>query len=332
MTEKIRWGIIGLGRIARAFAEGLRHAPNATLHSVASRNPRKAKAFAAEWKVPFWDGSYQALMKREEVDAVYIATPHSEHAEQAMSCMKMGKAVLCEKPLAINARQVSSMIDCAKENKVLLMEGMWSRFPPLMKQVRNIIKSGELGEIKTLHADFGFIPLKRDPVGRLLNPKLAGGSLLDVGIYPISLSFMIFGKPKTFATACHIGETGVDEQGCYVFKYNGGAMSVLHSSFLGNTSQEAFISGTEGTIKIHRQCWKPQKMTLTKLESREVTISEMPFEGNGFNYEAEAFGELLMNGQKESSIMPLTESLEILQIMDEIREKWGLRYPMEMHA
>ena len=327
MNKQVRWGIIGLGRIARAFAEGLKHTPNATLHCVASRNQKRASAFAEEWDVPHFEDSYESLVKRPEIDAIYVATPHSEHKENSILAMTNGKAVLCEKPLAVNSSEVSAMIQCAREKNVLLMEGMWSRFPPLMRKVRELLKSGAIGEIKSLHADFGFRPASRDPQSRLFNPALAGGSMLDIGIYPISLSYMIFGEPESIATQCVLAETGVDEQASFSFKYPNGAMSVLHSSLCGETGQEAFITGSEGSIRIHKQCWKPQKLTL--MQSGECQEISMPFVGNGFNYEAEEFSQLVLEGSKECSIMPLEESLKIMKILDHIRAKWGMEYPQD---
>ncbi|MBT3666605.1 MAG: Gfo/Idh/MocA family oxidoreductase [Opitutae bacterium] len=327
--KKIRWGILGTGRIARAFAEGLKNTSNGYLNAVGSRSEKSAHLFAKEWNIEHFFGSYIELAKSTSIDAVYIATPHTEHNKNAIICLEHGKAVLCEKPFAVNASQVKQMIQKAKEENMLLMEGMWSRFPPLMEKVRNIIANHEIGEIRTIHADFGFRPETKNIEGRLFNPKLAGGSLLDVGIYPVSLSFMLNGKPDSFVTDWTIGETGVDEQASIIFKYLNGSMAVLHSSIQSDTGQEAFISGTEGTIRIHKQCWKPQSMTLSKWKTDETKEIEIPFIGNGFNYEAEHFGELLIEGKKESPIMPLSESLEIIKTLDEIRNKWGLSYPFE---
>ena len=327
--KKIRCGILGTGRIARAFAEGLKNTQNGYLTAVGSRNQNSAHSFARERNLNHSFGSYIELAKSTSIDAVYIATPHTEHMKNTIICLEHGKAVLCEKPLAVNANQVERMIKKAKKEDVLMMEGMWSRFPPLMQKVREIIANNEIGEIRTIHADFGFKPETKNLEGRLFNPNLAGGSLLDVGIYPISLSFMLNGKPDSFVTDWTRGETGVDEQASIIFKYLNDSMAVLHSSIQSDTGQEAFISGTEGTIRIHKQCWKPQKMTLSKWQTGEIQDIEIPFIGNGFNYEAEHFGELLIEGKKESPLMPLNESLEIIKTLDEIRAQWGLSYPFE---
>ena len=329
MNETIKWGILGTGRIARAFAEGLKHASNGILNGVASRTKTNANLFAEEWEVPRAFENYQDLAESEEIDAVYIATPHTQHADNSILCKKNGKAVLCEKPFAVNSQEVEKMIAKAKESNVLLMEGMWSRFPPLMYKLREILSSGQIGDIRTLQADFGFCPPTRDPNGRLFNLELAGGSLLDIGIYPVSLASMVMGRPESFVSDWNCGPTGVDEQASLIFKYKNGSMALLHSSLESQTRQEAFLSGTEGNILIHKQCWKPQKMTIDFLPSGKTDIMEMPFEGNGFTYEAEAFGKLMLSDKKESPIMPLDESLEIIKLMDEIRSSWGLKYPGE---
>lgn len=327
--QEIRWGIIGTGRIARAFAEGLKYTNNGKLIGIASRNQDSANRFAQEWKISSAFGSYQQLAESDEIDAVYIATPHSSHAENSILCMNNGKAVLCEKPFAVNSSEVESMIKTSREMNVLLMEGMWSRFPPLMDRFRDWLKEGKLGNIRTLHADFGFLPKEKNPQGRLFNLDLAGGSLLDLGIYPVSLASMIMGKPSDIATLSNIGSTEVDEQAGWIFRYSNGALSMLLSSLECETRQEAFIAGTFGNVRIHKQCWKPQKMTFTETNGDKSETIEMPFEGNGFNYEAKSFGDLLIQGKIESPIMPLDESLEIMKQMDQIRNEWNLVYPMD---
>lgn len=328
-TQAVRWGIIGTGRIARAFAEGLWHTSNGRLCAIASRNEGSAKAFAEEWDINHAFGQYEELAHSDAVDAVYIATPHSSHAENSILCMNNQKAVLCEKPFAVNSMEVKRMIQASKENNVLLMEGMWSRFPPLMNKLREWLESGKLGDIRTLHADFGFLPKQRDPLSRLFNLELAGGSLLDLGIYPVSLASMILGKPSSMQTLPNMGPTGVDEQAAWIFRYPCGALAMLLSSLQCETRQEAFISGSLGNIRIHKQCWKPQKMTFTETNGVANETIEMPFKGNGFNYEAESFGNLFLEGKKESPIMSLSESLEIMSQLDQIRKEWNLIYPMD---
>lgn len=330
MKEKIRWGIIGPGRIARAFAEGLVHTSNGKLTAIASRSNERGKKFAEEWEVPNSFDSYQKLAQSSVVDAIYIATPHSEHHDATLLCLKNGKHVLCEKPLAVNANQVLSMTQTARAENQILMEGMWSRFPPLMRKVKDMVDSGMLGEIFSLQADFGFLPKDSNPKNRLFNPDLAGGSLLDIGIYPLSFASMILGTPQRLTALASIAKTNVDEQTSCILKYENGAHAILHSSLCCETGQEAFIAGKDGNLRIHKQCWKPQIMTVRKHLSKKEEKIEMPFIGNGFNYEAEHFGNLIKEERTESDIMPLAESLSIAKTMDQIREHCEVRYPFEM--
>ena len=328
MNEKIRWGILGSGRIAKSLAEGLSVLPEAELAAVGSRSQESADAFGEQFNVPRRHPSYEALANDPEVDVIYVATPHSLHKENTLICLEAGKRVLCEKPFAVNAAEAREMVRVARQHDVFLMEGMWARFPPGMVKVRQLIADGAIGEVRSLQADFGFKAKDRDPKGRLFNPELAGGSLLDIGIYPVSLSSMLFGKPVEIVSTWHKGETGVDEQSAYLFRHPGGALSVMHASIQAETSQEVVISGSEGRIRIERQCWRPQEILLTREDDSEERFS-LPFEGNGFNYEAAEVMRLLRAGKKESEIMPLDESIAVMETLDAIRAQWGLRYPME---
>ncbi len=328
MDKEIRWGILGSGRIAKSLADGLSVLPDGKLVAVGSRSQESADAFGDLYQVPRRHSSYEALANDPEVDVIYVATPHSLHKENTLLCLEGGKAVLCEKPFAVNADEAREMVAVARERNLFLMEGMWSRFPPGMVKVRQLIADGALGELRSLQADFGFKAKNRDPEGRLFNPALAGGSLLDIGIYPVSLSSMLFGKPEEIVSTWQRGETGVDEQAAYTFRHPGGALSVMHSSLQAQTAQEAVIAGTEGRIRIERQCWRPQEILLTRNDDSEERFS-LPFEGNGFNYEAAEVMRLLRAGKKESEIMPLDESIAIMETLDAIRAQWGLRYPME---
>ncbi|MFP6886822.1 MAG: Gfo/Idh/MocA family oxidoreductase, partial [Opitutales bacterium] len=264
MMDHIRWGILGTGRIAQSFAKGLSILPSAELRATGSRSQETAEAFAEKWNIPNRHASYESLAKDPEVDAIYVATPHSEHMANSILCLEAGKAVLCEKPLAVNGKQAREMTSVARKKGVLFMEGMWSRFPPGMVKVRELVNSGVLGELRSLQADFGFKAMNRDPKGRLFNRELAGGALLDIGIYPVSLSSMLFGKPDEIVTSWHKGKTGVDEQAAFIFRHTGGALSVMHSSLEAQTSQEAVIAGTKARLTFKRQCWRPHKLVLTR--------------------------------------------------------------------
>ncbi|MFP6901492.1 MAG: Gfo/Idh/MocA family oxidoreductase [Opitutales bacterium] len=328
MNEKIRWGILGSGRIAKALAHGLSVLPDAELAAVGSRSQESADAFGDRYDVPRRHPSYLALANDPEIDVIYVATPHNLHKENTLLCLEAGKPVICEKPFAVNATEAREMVGMAREREIFLMEGMWARFPPGMVKVRQLIADGTLGELRSLQADFGFRAKNRDPEGRLFNPTLAGGALLDIGIYPVSLSSMLFGKPEEIVSTWHRGETGVDEQSAYLFRHSGGALSVMHSSLQAETTQETVIAGTKARLRIERPCWRPQEIVLTRNDDSEKRFSH-PFEGNGFNYEAAEVMRLLRAGEKESSVMSLDESIAIMETLDAIRGQWGLRYPME---
>ena len=326
MAEKNRWGIIGTGRIARLFAEGLATLMDAELVAVGSRSQAKADEFATQFNVPFRHASYEALAKDPRVDAVYVATPHSLHAENTLMALKAGKPVLCEKPFAINAREAKSMIRSARTKGVLLMEAMWTRFLPSIVRLREMLKEGIIGDVRTLEAGFGFQREKRE--GRLFDPALGGGALLDIGIYPISLASMIFGRPTRITGLAEIGPTGVDEQAAIVLGHPKGQLAVLHNSIRANTFQEASIIGTRGRIRLHRGWWKGSDMTITLDQGGEEFL-DFPFTGNGYQFEAEAFMKCMRDGETDNKIMPLDETLSIMKTMDALRAQWGLKYPME---
>ncbi len=322
-----RWGILGCGSIAGAFAEGLQALPDARLVAVGSRSQEKAETFGARFAAPNRHGSYAALVADPEVDVIYVATPHPMHAEDTLLCLNAGKPVLCEKPFTVNAAQAEKVIAIAREKSLFLMEGMWSRFFPLMGELRARLQAGAIGEPRMLQADFGF-RAGINPEGRLFSPALAGGGLMDVGCYCVSLASMLFGTPTQIAGVAHLGETGVDEQAAMSLGYEGGKLAVLSSAIRTNTPHEASLFGTEGRIKIHSPWWKPETMTISR-DGKEPETVVLPFTGGGFNYEAGEVAACLQAGKTESAIMPLDETLTIMRTLDTLRQQWGLRYPME---
>jgi predicted dehydrogenase len=327
MNQKFKWGIIGTGNIAHVFARGLQSLPDAELHSVASRSQESADSFGAEFDVARRYAGYEDLTHDPDVDAVYISTPHHLHRDNTLLCVAAGKPVLCEKPFAINAAQAVEMIDAAREKRVFLMEAMWTRFLPIIMRARELVAQGAIGEPRMLQADFGF-RTQVNPQGRLFNPEYGGGALLDVGVYPVSFASALFGAPSRVAGLAHIGETNVDEQGAMALGYPGGELAVLSTAIRTNTSQEATILGTEGSIRIHAPWWASQTLTL-RLPKQEDQVIELPFQGNGYSHEAAEVARCIRAGKLESEIMPLDETLSIMQTLDRIRAEWGLRYPME---
>lgn len=327
MYEKIRWGIIGTGNIAKLFAHGLSALPDAELVAVGSRSQASADTFGDQFAIPRRHASYQALAEDPGVDAIYIATPHPLHRENTLQALRAGKAVLTEKPFTINAQEAREVIQFARQQRLFLMEAMWTRFIPAMVRVRELLAQGVIGEPHMLTADFGF-RTGFNPEGRLFNPQLGGGALLDVGVYCVSLASMIFGKPERITSMAHLGETRVDERAAMILGYSGGQLALLSTAIRTNTPMEAIISGSEGQIRIPPLFWKPTHISVT-VHGKEQTEIDLPLVGNGYNYQAAEVARCLREGQTESPVMPLDETLSIVEMMDTIRSQWGLKYPME---
>ena len=327
MEKKTKWGIIGCGSIAHSFAAGLQVLEDCELAAVASRSPGKAEAFAREFGVTVHYEDYESLVKNPEVDVIYVATTHNFHYENTLLCLENNKPVLCEKAFTVNAKQAEHLIRTAREQKLFLMEAMWTRFLPATVEIRRLLSEKVIGEVKMLRADFGFVA-DPNPLGRMQNRNLAGGSLLDLGIYPISYARMVFGKqPARMQTFGHLNSTGVDDQAGYLFEYGTDQMALLSSSMIMQAPYDALIAGTNGYIKLH-DFFFPKGMTI-KVGSEEEKAIEMPYESTGYNYEAREVNRCLREGLMESNLMPLDETLETMKTMDELRRCWGLRYPEE---
>ncbi len=327
MTKTIRWGILGTGAIAHKFATGLGDLPDVELLAVGSRTQDSADAFADEFKIERRYSSYEALAKDADVDAIYISTPHPFHKENTLLCLANGKAVLCEKPFAINAKETLEMITFAREKKLFLMEAMWSRFLPHIVKVRELLDKDTIGEVRMLKADLGF-RTDVNPEGRLFNPDLGGGALLDVGIYPISLAYMFFGAPVEVKSFARLGSTGIDEEASIILSHREGQLSLLSTAIRLNTPHEALVIGTKGYIHIHRYWWAPSHLTL-HLDGKKPKKIKIDTPLNGYNYQALEVSQCLREGKLESDIMPLDETLAIMKTLDTIRTQWGLKYPME---
>jgi predicted dehydrogenase len=326
-VEKVRWGILGTGAIARQFVQGLNSVPEAEVLAVGSRSRASAQEFADKRSIPRRHASYDDLASDPDVDVVYIATPHPLHAENATLCLRAGKAVLCEKPFSVNAAEAERVVKLARERGLFIMEGMWTRFFPLMEEVRRLTSEGAIGEVRMLNVDFGF-RAGLDPASRLFDPKLGGGALLDVGVYCVSLASMILGQPSGSVGLSHLGKTGVDEQASIVLEHEGGRLANLSIGIRTTTPQEATIMGTEGYVRIHAPWWRPKSMTIYRPGEESETV-DAPVSGNGFNYEAAEVMRCLEAGKTESDVMPLDETISVMRTMDRIRATWGLRYPGE---
>ena len=327
MTEPIRWGILGTGNIAHQFARGLADTPDATLVAVGSRSIDTANTFADEFDIERRHPTYEELADDDGVDAVYVSTPHPFHRDNSILLLEHGKAVICEKPFTINAGDAKAVIDVARQRDVFLMEAMWTRYLPAVVRARELIAEGAIGDVRLVQADFGF-RAGINPEGRLFNLALGGGALLDVGIYVISMASMILGpRPSRVASTTQIGETGVDEQSAFLLQYPGGELAVLSCAVRTGTAVEARVFGTEGSILLHGPFFKCGALTVKR--GGEEEHIDLPLEGNGYNYEAAEVGRCLRVGLKESDVMPLDETLVLMELMDSIRAQWGLSYPME---
>lgn len=327
MTDTIRWGILGTGSIAAQFAEGLKALPDARLQAVGSRARSSADGFAAKFKAPDAHDTYEGLASNPNVDAIYVATPHVFHKDNTLLCLEHGKAVLCEKPFAINAADAGTMIESARSKDLFLMEAMWTHCFPAMEKLRDLLSEGAIGDVRILRANFCF-RTGFDPGGRLLNPAMGGGALLDVGVYTVALARMVFNEdPVDVTAAAHIGETGVDEQCALTLRYENGALAVLTCAIRTNGPHDAIVIGTEGRIEVPPAFWQPDRIVLsTGKKDTEYAFERL---GNGYSYEAAEVMECLRRGRKESPVMPLAKTESIMRTMDRAREKIGLRYPGE---
>ena len=321
--KKIRWGIIGLGNIANKFATDLARLENVELVAVASRNQQRAETFAVRHNSKRAYNSYENLVKDAEVDAVYIATPHSFHKEHAILCLQNKKAVLCEKPLAMNLEEVTEMILVARENNVLLMEALWTFFLPHFTYVLDIVKSDKFGKLKNLEADFGFYR-DFDETGRLFKKEVGGGSLLDIGIYPIFVALAALGEPDVIDANATFFENGADSSCTAVFHYDN-AKATLKSTLLEETKTEAVFTFDRAIVKINRQFHQPSTVVIIQ-NKKEETIN-FDCKTIGYNYEIEHFNQLLRENKKESTLMTFDFSKSILKTLDNVRKIIGLTYP-----
>lgn len=327
MANKIRWGIVGPGHIAHSFARDLKLVEGGELTAVASRNLERANEFADEYSAQYRFGSYRELFESDVVDVLYIATPHTSHCELALGAMEHGKAVLCEKPLGIEADEVKRMIATAKSNKVFLMEALWSRFNPSIVKVKELVDEGRIGEVAYLNAHFGFYALDREEASRLLNPDLAGGSLLDIGIYPIFMAYLILGKPDNIEAVSLFHKTGVEIQTSMIFEYPH-AQATLASGLRSKIQMRAEISGSKGSAFLHERWHETQGYTL-EIDG-DMEDFELPTTGKGYAHEIEEVHMCLRKGKLQSEKWSWQNSLDLINLLDEVRTLTGTTFPFEL--
>ncbi|UAM98784.1 Gfo/Idh/MocA family oxidoreductase [Polaribacter litorisediminis] len=321
-NKTIKWGIIGLGKIANKFATDLATLDNVELVAVASRSKKKATNFAFKHNAKKAYNSYESLAKDPEVDAVYIATPHSFHKQHTILSLQHKKAVLCEKPFAINAQEVAEMVAVAKENDTLLMEALWTYFLPHFKHVLELVENNTFGKLKNLEADFGFY-MPYNTESRVFRKEVGGGSLLDIGIYPIFLTLSVLGIPNNIEASATFFENGADSSCSMIFEY-ADAKAYLKSSLLEETPTEAIFTFEDAVVKIHSRFQEPSKISIFKEGFEE--IMDLEVKTIGYDFETKHFNQLLRKGKKESNIMTFEFSENLIKTLDKVRHIIGLEY------
>ena len=328
MSKIYNWGIIGPGKIAHKFAQDITKLDNAKLSAVASRSQDRAEQFARQYGAPYAYDSYEAMLECPELDVIYIATPHSEHYKNTMLCIEACIPVLCEKAFAFNVKEAKEMVELARSKQVFLMEALWTRFLPTTQKILELIQADAIGRVISVKADFGF-KAQFDPNSRLFNRDLAGGALLDIGIYPVFIAYLMMGRPERIQAMAKFGQTGVDEELGVLFEMADGRMAHLHSTLLAHTKTEAFIYGEKGTIHIHTRWHEPTHFSLIG-EDRRPQNFNFEYNSNGYDYEAREVMRCLNEGITESPLWSLARTLELMETHDRIRAEIGLTDPGEM--
>lgn len=326
LNNKMNVAIMGAGNIGGVMAHTLNKMKSVRCYAVGSRNKEKAAEFAKKYGCRKAYGSYEELVSDKKVDLVYIATPHSEHYDNARLCIENGKAVLCEKAFTANAAQAEELFAFAKEKNVFITEAIWTRYMPMLQTIKEVLGSGVIGVPTMLTANLGYVI---SGVSRLTDPALAGGALLDVGVYTINFASMIFGtEVKKISSVCTYTKSGVDEQNSITMVFEDGKMAVLNSSMLSLSDRKGIIHGTKGFAVIENVN-NFESMTVYDSSYNKVGEYNRPKQISGYEYEVEACVKALQNGETECPEMPHEETVRIMKLMDTLRYEWGIKFPFE---
>jgi predicted dehydrogenase len=326
-SGSVRWGVLATGLAARLFtADLVAHGHRVT--AVGSRSAQGAQAFADEFGIPNPHGSYEGLVADPDVDVVYVATPHVFHAENAAAALEQGKHVLVEKAFTSSAAEACQVVDLARRHGLLVLEAMWTRFLPHMAFVRDVVASGRLGAVRSLHADHTQ-RLPSEPEHRLNNPALGGGALLDLGVYPLSFAHDVLGPPTEVTARATLKDTGVDGSVATVLRHEGGAISTSFSSSEAAGPNRAVVLGTEGRIEIDSVWYTPAPVTVLGVDGAVIERFAEPVSGRGMQYQAAEVERLLEAGETASPLMTPEDSIAVVETMDAIRAAIGVRYPSE---
>ncbi|MCD0482925.1 Gfo/Idh/MocA family oxidoreductase [Streptacidiphilus sp. ASG 303] len=325
----VRWGILATGGIADAFAQDLRLlGDEAELVAVGSRTAESARRFADRHGIPRAHGTWQDLADDPDVDVVYVATPHSAHHAAASLCLEAGRAVLCEKPFTLNLAQAQDLVTLARRRELFLMEAMWMYVNPTVRRIRDLVADGAVGEVRSVHADFG-IAVPYAAAHRLHDPAQGGGALLDLGVYPVAFAQLLLGAPDDVSARAHLNPQGVDENTGILLGYDSGAVANLSCSLTTATSQYAAVNGTRGRIVVARDFFHPDGFVLHRdgHDPEEVRLPADP--GNGYTHEAREVVRCLRAGATESELVPLDGTLSLMATLDNVRDRIGVHYPGE---
>ncbi|MFB7187569.1 Gfo/Idh/MocA family protein [Streptomyces sp. NPDC056178] len=331
MSRSVRWGVLATGGIAATFTEDLRAMPDAEVVAVASRTDASAQAFAQRFGIPRAYGSWAALAADEEVDVVYVATPHSAHREAAALCLEAGKHVLCEKAFTLNAREAGELVKLARDRGLFLMEAMWTYCNPVIRRMTELVRDGAIGDIRTVQADFGFAG-DFGPGHRLRDPALGGGALLDLGVYPVSFAQLLLGEPDRVQADALLSPEGVDLNTAMLLSWSGaGASALLNCSIVGDTPVTAAITGTKGRIDFPHGFFYPERFVLHRpgQEPEEFTAGAAGAGLRGMQFEQAEVARALRAGETESPLVPLDGSLAVMRTLDAVRDRIGVRYPAD---
>lgn len=330
MTERVRWGILATGGIAASFTADLLDLPDAEVVAVASRKEASAKAFAERFGIERAYGDWAALAADEDVDVVYVATPHAAHREAAGLCLEAGRAVLCEKAFALNAREAAELVTLARSRGVFLMEAMWMYCNPLVRRLKALVDDGAIGEVRTVQADFGLAgPFP--PAHRLRDPAQGGGALLDLGVYPVSFAQLLLGEPAAVTASAQLSEEGVDLQTGMLLSWDDGAHALLHCALNAGTGVTASVTGSAGRIDVPGGFFCPERFVLHRDGRDPEEFLAKPEDGphDSMRHEAIEVMRRIRAGDTESPLVPLEGSLAVMRTLDTVRERVGVRYPGE---
>ncbi|MER7774225.1 Gfo/Idh/MocA family oxidoreductase [Streptomyces sp. NPDC096191] len=331
--QKVRWGILATGGMAATFTADLVDLPDAEVVAVASRTEASARAFAERFGIPRAYGDWETLARDEDVDVVYVATPHSAHRRAAGLCLEAGRNVLCEKPFTLNAREAEELVGLARRRGVFLMEAMWMYCNPLVRRLKALLADGAIGEIRSVHADFGLAgPFP--PTHRLRDPEQGGGALLDLGVYPVSFAQLLLGEPSDVVARSVLSDEGVDLQTGALLSYGSGALASVHCSIIGGTPNSASVTGSKGRVDVPHGFFFPDHFVLHRDGRDPEEFRADPADGTraSLQHEAREVMRALRAGETESPLVPLDGTLAVMRTLDAIRERVGVRYPGEERA